>query len=628
MSTASVSTTAAQRYALEHWSAGYFHINAAGEVEACPDLQHAHAGISLLEIVESVKAKGLRLPVLVRFTDILRHRVQALCEAFESAAKQYHYAGAHTAVYPIKVNQQFRIVDIILNHRRAHTGLEAGSKPELLAVLSIAGTTSTTIICNGYKDNDYITLALIAQRLGHKVTIIIEKLSEVARIVRIAKRMGVTPKLGVRVRLASIGKGKWQNTGGEKSKFGLTAPQIIDLLSKLQAENALDCLQCLHFHLGSQLSNLGDIQTGLTEAAQFYAELCASGANINTIDVGGGLAVDYEGSHSRSYYSMNYTLAEYANAVVSAFSSICEKHSLTPPNIITESGRAMTAHHAVLITNVIDIDSPSDAGKPSIANTAPDILKAFDKDLTTCNTRNALEKYHSSVERMALAQTQFSAGQLSLAQRAQAEQYYIAVLKQVRTLLNPEIHAHRDALMLLNEKLADKYFCNLSVFQSLPDVWAISQVFPIMPIHRLHESVMQEAILQDITCDSDGHIEEYVVKQGLAKTLPVPQVTPDAPLYLGIFLVGAYQEILGDIHNLFGDTDSVHVSRDASGKLNLSLALQGDTVADVLRAVHFEEAKLVESFEMQLHNSQLPATEQQEILETLTQALRGYTYFE
>lgn len=614
-------------YNIAHWSGGYFDANAEGHLVARPDRQHA--GVDLYRLAEEVRQTGLSLPVLVRFTDILHDRVDTLCNAFAQAMATDSYQARFTAVYPIKVNQQRSVVEHILSHGGERVGLEAGSKPELLAVLAQVHANGGVVICNGYKDREYIRLALIGKQLGHRVYIVVEKLSELELILEESRNLGITPLLGMRMRLASIGAGKWQNTGGEKSKFGLSASQVLEVVERLRAADMLDALQLLHFHLGSQIANIRDIQRGMREAARYYAELRRMGAGISCVDVGGGLGVDYEGTRSRSFCSMNYSVEEYANNVVHALWEICAEQDLPHPDIITESGRAMTAHHAVLITNVTDIDRiPDGAALKPAGDDEPLIIQDLWHGLTSTSSRSALEAYHDAQHWLTEAQDMYTHGVLTLEQRARAEQIYFATCHKVRSLLQPGVKSHREALDELNEKLADKYFCNFSLFQSMPDVWAIDQIFPVAPLHRLHEPPTRRAIIEDLTCDSDGCIEQYVDREGVESTLPVHDWQPGQSYLLGIFLVGAYQEILGDMHNLFGDTDSVNVELTPDGGYRLAQPQRGDTVESVLRYVHFDAASLLEAYRIKINNAPLGGEQRKAYLDELAAGLEGYTYLE
>ncbi len=507
-------------------------------------------------------------------------------------------------------------------------GLEAGSKPELMAVLALAKPGSV-IVCNGYKDREYVRTALIGEQVGHEVFIVIEKPTELNLVLAEARKMNVKPRLGMRVRLASVGKGKWQNSGGEKSKFGLSASQTLAMLKTLRDAEALDTLQLVHYHLGSQLANIRDIQRALRECARYYAELRELGAPIVWVDVGGGLGVDYEGTNSRSSCSVNYSMQEYANKVVAALSDICVERDLPHPNIISESGRALTAHHAVLLTNVIEIEETAGRIAPQPPNADdPLILQDLWNGLANISRRNALETYHDAVHYLSEAKSMYILGQLSLEQWARVDEIYFATCFKVRETLANNPGVHNEILDELNELLADKLFCNFSLFQSLPDAWAIDQIFPVLPLNHLNRQPERRGILQDITCDSDGKIEKYVDGEGIEPTLPLPRYDDDSPKLIGIFMVGAYQEILGDMHNLFGDTHSVHVELNADGGYEFVNPLDGDTVSDMLRYVDFDPKDILTAYRNKLATSALPKETQKHYLEELTLGLSGYSYLE
>jgi arginine decarboxylase len=584
----------------------------------------------MFELSREIKAAGLSLPVLVRFSDILRHRVETLCRAFDRAMQADAYRGQYTSVYPIKVNQQKSVVEKILARNDGRVGLEAGSKPELLAVLAQSRQDGGVVVCNGYKDREYIRLALIGLALGHRVYIVVEKPTELELVIREAGNLGITPLIGLRMRLASIGAGKWQNSGGEKSKFGLSASQVLDAIARLRAADLLPSLQMMHFHMGSQIANIQHIQLGMREAARYYAEFRAAGADIRVLNVGGGLGVDYEGTRSRSFCSMNYSIDEYAHNIVHAVSEICAENKLPHPDIVTESGRAVTAHHAVLITNVVDTESaPGADSVPKATENEPAIIRDLWQTLATLSERSVVEAYHDAAYRLSEAQGMFSHGVLTLAQRARAEQIYFAICWKVRELLQPASRTHREILDELNEKLADKYFCNFSLFQSMPDHWAIDQIFPVVPLNRLNEPPTRRGVMQDITCDSDGSIDLYVDGEGIDSTLPLHPLRENEPYLLGIFLVGAYQEILGDMHNLFGDTDSVHVELLPDGDHRLLQAARGDTVDSVLRYVHFNADDLLAAYRAKIERApSLGAENRGSYLAELAEGLKGYTYLE
>ncbi len=623
-------------YNIAHWSDGYLDVNAQGEVLIRPDRGRTPATINLPELTRQLTGSGVPLPVLIRFTDILHDRVNTLCDAFNHVAREQGYQGRYTAVYPIKVNQQRRVVEELLAAEpaasRGQIGLEAGSKPELMAVLALSRAPGSVIVCNGYKDREYIRLALIGQKLGHRVYIVVEKQSELPLILEQARELDVTPLIGVRARLATIGKGNWQNTGGEKSKFGLSASQVLSVVDTLKQAGALGSLQLLHFHLGSQIANIRDIQTGLRECARFYSELHRLGAPVATVDIGGGLGVDYEGTRSRSSCSMNYSVHEYAYNVVHVLQSECDRHGIPHPDLISESGRALTAHHSVLVTNVIDQERASnlEPTPPDGAAASPlqDLWRDLQSLLDADSPRALPEIYHDVLHAMADVHGQFAHGLLSLPERAQAETLYTRCCHLLRSKLDGANRAHREIIDELNEKLAEKLFVNFSLFQSLPDVWGIDQIFPVMPINGLNRPLNRRVVIQDITCDSDGRIDLYVDGQGIETTLPLPDDASDEPLLIGFFMTGAYQEILGDMHNLFGDTHSVDVRLDADGGYQVSEAILGDTVAKVLKYVNFEPDRLLAAYRGKFAASSLPAAQKEALLAELAAGLDGYTYLE
>ncbi len=620
---------ATETYNIPDWGEGYFGVTGEGRLAAYPRADAGGPAVDLYRLADELRAAGLAPPVLVRFGDILRHRTESLIEAFRGARADHGYGGGYTAVYPIKVNQQANVVRQVLAHGGGEVGLEAGSKPELMAVLALANAERPTIICNGYKDREYVRLALIGRRLGHRPTIVVEKPSELDWVVRESRAMGIEPLLGVRLRLASIGKGKWQNTGGERSKFGLTPGEVLALVARLEAEGLGHCLHLMHFHLGSQLANIRDIQAGLKEAARYYGELRGLGVPLADVDVGGGLGVDYEGTSCRSFCSMNYDLREYANNVVHALWEACEAEGLPHPNLLTESGRAMTAHHAMLVTEVVDVArAPGRAPAPAAEGEEPLVVQDLRRALGDLSRRNAVESYHDATHWLAEAQAMFNHGILDLPRRALAETLYAGVCQRVRGLLNPESRGHREILDDLEERFADKYICNLSLFQSLPDIWAIDQIFPVVPLHRLDEPPERSGILHDLTCDSDGQVEHYVGRDGVASTLPLHPPRAGERYLLGVFLVGAYQEILGDIHNLFGDTHSVNVELTGDGGHRISEPAEGESVSDVLATVGYRADDLFAAYLARAREAGLPPAEAQAYLGELRQGLAGYTYLE
>ena len=627
---------ARKTYNVQQWGNGYFDLNDQGHLIAIPSSQQAATTVDLYQLADEIKKTGLSLPVLVRFTDILHDRVKTLDHAFQQAMKKNDYQGKFTGVYPIKVNQQRSVVKEILNVTDVHVGLEAGSKPELMAVLALSHKKDSIIICNGYKDREYIRLALIGRQLGYKVYLVIEKASELELIIEQAKALDIQPLMGIRVRLASVGSGNWQNTGGEKSKFGLSSTQALALIKRLKETGFLASLELLHFHMGSQLPNIRDIQQGLHECARYFTELHRLDVNIRTVDVGGGLGINYDGTRSRNFCSMNYTMHDYANCIVTTLRDACTKTGIPHPDIITESGRALTAHHAVLITNVVDSetahqnrpDKKPEHEKPAIIQNLVSMFDALSETRTGNTPRSPIEIYNEAKHSLSEAQLQFNSGELTLEQRAYAEQLYSSICWKVRTILQAGTKAHRETLDELNETLADKYFCNFSIFKSTPDIWAISQIFPIVPLHRLDEEPSRRGRLHDITCDSDGRIDLYVDSEGIESSLPLHPLKNSEPYLIGIFLVGAYQEILGDMHNLFGDTNSINVVLVENGEYKLDQALHGDTVSSVLEFVKYDVNQFINAYEEKVDSAGLNAAQKKLYLKELKAGISGYTYLE
>jgi len=621
-------------YNVHYWSQGFYGIDDNGEVYVSPTNEKSHQ-VPLSNIVSQLEAKNLNLPVLVRFPQILHQRVHNVCQAFNQAIEEYQYQNNYLLVYPIKVNQQKEVVDEILASQAQletkQLGLEAGSKPELLAVLALAQKASSVIVCNGYKDREYIRLALIGEKLGHKVFIVLEKLSELDLVLKEAKNLGVRPRLGIRIRLASQGAGKWQASGGEKSKFGLSASQVLTVIDRLKAEKQLDAMQLVHFHLGSQMANIRDVRNGVNESARFYCELREMGANIEFFDIGGGLAVDYDGTRSQSSNSMNYGLMEYARNIVTTVGDVCQQYEQPMPVIISESGRSITAHHAVLITNVIGNEAyiPEEVETPK--HDAPILLQNMWRNWENLqdgtDARALIEIYNDTQSDLSEVHSQFSVGVLNLQQRAWAEQLSLRIYFELSRQMSNKNRFHRPILDELSERLADKFFVNFSLFQSLPDAWGIDQVFPVLPLSGLENVEERRAVMLDITCDSDGAIEQYVEGQGIEKTLPVPAFDKDKPYLMGFFLVGAYQEILGDMHNLFGDTHSAVVNIDTCGEAIIESINEGDTVEDMMRYVHIDVDRIRTNYR-ELVSQRVAENEQQSVLLELEQGLSGYTYLE
>jgi len=612
------------QYAIAHWGEGYFDVDASGDLLVRPRGADGPA-FSLPAIVDAARAKGSRLPLLVRFADILRHRLARLQGAFAKAMKEWDYAGGYSAVYPIKVNQQKGVAGELAQAGGEGFGLEAGSKPELMAVLALAHPGSI-VICNGYKDREYLRLALIGRKLGLRVFIVIEKPSELKPALEEARALGVEPLFGVRMRLTSLGAGKWQNTGGEKSKFGLTPRQLLTLIDELKATGLTNSLQLLHVFMGSQISNVRDIASGMREATRYFVELSKLGMPIRYVDVGGGLGVDYEGTRSRSACSINYGLDQYASTIVEPLAQACAEHGFAPPHVISETGRAMTAHHAVLVTNVSDIERAPEGRIPPSDPDEPVVLRRLREIHGEIGERSVIELYHEAQHHWSEGHSLFALGQLTLRQRARADDLYYAIVNALRLRLKPEERAHRQALDELNEKLVDKYFVNFSIFESIPDSWAIDQIFPIVPIAGLDRAPDRRAVIADLTCDSDGRIDDYVDADGIDVSLPVHAPAEGETYRLGIFLVGAYQEALGDIHNLFGDTDAVNVRLTAVGGYEFSHLRRGDTTDLMLDYVGYDLAALRAEYANKIARAGIAGDEAKRLEAALEAGLTGYTY--
>ncbi len=610
-------------YAVPHWGDGYVDVDDAGHIVMRP---HGAKGpaLSLPAIVDRARAEGLRLPLLVRFPDILADRLKRLQDAFAKAIGEWSYQGGYTAVYPIKVNQQRGVAGELVAAGEHGFGLEAGSKPELMAVLAMARPGSI-VICNGYKDREYIRLALIGRKLGLRVHIVIEKLSELDHVFTEAKALNVEPLLGVRVRLASIGAGKWQNTGGDKGKFGLSPSQVLTLVERLEKAGLKHTLKLQHFHMGSQISNVRDIANGMREATRYFVELKRLGVPLDIVDVGGGLGVDYEGSRSRSHNSINYSIEQYASTIVQSLAEAVADANLPAPHIITEAGRAMTAHHAVMVVNVTEVEEVPAGNIPTAHEHEPAVLRRLRETWDELDQRPALELFHEAQHHLAEGQALYALGQLNLEDRARLDDMYYAIANAVRTRLLPAERSHRQALDELDEKLVDKYFVNFSVFESVPDIWAIDQIFPIAPIARLNEEPTRRGVIVDLTCDSDGRIDDYVDAEGVDVSLPLHALKDDESYRLGIFMVGAYQETLGDIHNLFGDTDAVNVRVDGDSYV-FAHKRRGDTTDLMLDYVGYDLDALRRSYRERIAAAGVEGEAAKQLFVTLNEGLTGYTY--
>jgi arginine decarboxylase len=623
-------TDATELYEIARWGKGYFSIGPQGHVLVHPSKDPAHA-IDLKQLVDRLQVRGLGLPTLIRFRDILKHRIRDIHDSFQTAITQHAYQGKYICVYPIKVNQQRQVVEEVFEFGKPYGfGLEAGSKPELLAVAALADN-ATPIVCNGFKDAEFIEMAMLAQKIGRNVIPVVEKYTELALILEYAAKVGVRPQIGMRVKLAARGGGRWQSSGGYRSKFGLTVTEILRGLEELKSRGMGDCLKLLHFHLGSQIPNIRIVKGALNEAARVYVELARAGAGLQYLDVGGGLGVDYDGSQTNFESSTNYTLEEYANDVVYHLQTVCDEAGVPHPTIISESGRAVVAYHSLLVFNVLGTSGFGDERTPEKATDdmeqpLVDLIETY-RGVTQ---RNALESYHDAQQALDMAINLFSGGYLSLVQRSQAENLYWAICVKLQKLVQQMDDVPED-LQNLDESMSDTYFCNFSLFQSIPDSWAIKQLFPVMPIHRLAERPTQHAVIGDITCDSDGKIDQFIDRRDVKKTLPLHAFNGE-PYYLGVFLVGAYQEILGDLHNLYGDTHAVHVSLDGADNIVVDEVVKGDTVREVLDYVEFDVEGLIKKFradiEAAVRAGLVNDGEMGRMIRFYEEGLQGYTYLE
>ncbi len=630
-------TTDAARalYNIEGWGDGYFDISEKGHVVVRPDKERADRSLDLYELALDLEAQGVTLPVLLRFSDILRSRIEALHARFHTAIQEFEYTGGYTTVYPIKVNQQRHVVEEIVAFGKATgVGLECGSKPELQAVLALSESTDHLIVCNGYKDEEFMRLALMGQRLGHQVLIVIEQVSELDVLLKVADEMHVVPQCGVRIKLSTEGSGRWAQSGGEKSKFGLSPAQLMQVIDKLTAAGRLDIVKLIHCHLGSQITDIRFIKAGLQELSRYYAELRAMGLDITHVDVGGGLGVDYDGSQSTAQASVNYSLQEYANDIVYTLGEVCRDMELPMPHIISESGRALTAHHALLLVSVIDVESAADPQVPQLTDEDHALLHEMADDVRNVSRKNVSlrrvrEIYHDATFDKERAQTFFNSGVLSLRGRAYAERLYLATINQIARVAQKHRDKFEDIIADLDAALVDRYFCNFSLFQSLPDSWAIDQLFPIMPIHRLDEEPTRRGTLQDVSCDSDGKIDRFVGGRDGSPSLALHPFRDDGePYMLGIFLTGAYQEILGDLHNLFGDTNAVHVRLSDQG-YEITDLVHGDTETEVLNYVQFRASDLLTTFRRKVQAATAITREEANmVIADYVAGLEGYTYLE
>jgi len=620
----------AELYNIQGWGVNYFNISENGNVTVTP--KKDCKPIELKEIIDDLQLKDVSTPVLLRFPDILDNRIETITSCFKQASEEYNYKGQYYIIYPIKVNQMRPVVEELVSQgHKYNIGLEAGSKPELHAVLAITQNDSAPIICNGYKDPDFIELALLAQKMGKSIYIVVEKLNELKLIISIAQKLKIRPNIGIRIKLSSSGSGKWEESGGDRSKFGLNASELLEAISIAEESNMKDCIKLIHFHLGSQITMIRKIKTALKEVSQFYIEIKKLGCDVEFVDIGGGLGVDYDGSRSTGASSMNYSIQEYINDAIATIVDACNKHDLVHPNIITESGRALTAHHSILVFDVIETTSPPVlTGNIEITEDTHEIVIEMNRMLQNLTQPRMLETWHDALQMRQEALDLFSLGHLDLNTRAMTERLFWSISIELHNLVQGLKHPPEE-LKQMGKILADKYFCNFSLFQSLPDSWAIDQIFPIMPIHRLNKEPKRRATLQDITCDSDGKIDLFIGTGDMAHSLPVHEFNEKEPYYIAAFLVGAYQEILGDLHNLFGDTNAVHVVSTEDG-YEIKQIIDGETVADVLDYVQYSPKKLVRAMESWVTNcvksGKISTAEGKEYLAIYRSGLYSYTYLE
>lgn len=618
-------------YNINGWGLKYFSVNEKGHIAVTP--KEGYASVDLKDVMDELQVRDITSPVLLRFPDILDNRIEKISRCFKQAAEEYNYQAQNYIIYPIKVNQMRPVVEEIVTHgKKFNIGLEAGSKPELHAVLATNIAENALIICNGYKDEDYIELALLAQKMGRRIYLVVEKLNELRLIAEIAKRINIKPNIGIRIKLSSAGSGKWEESGGDQSKFGLNSSELLEALDFLEKNKMEECLKFIHFHIGSQITKIRRIKNALREAMQFYVQLSKLGFNIEFVDIGGGLGVDYDGTRSSaSESSMNYSIQEYANDAISALVDACEKNGLKQPNIITESGRSLSAHHSVLIFEVLETAAlPIWKDNEELDENSHELARELYDIWDKLSQPRLFESWHDALEIRETALDLFSLGMLDLRTRAQIEKLFWSIAREVGEIAASLKHAP-DEFRKIAKMLPEKYFCNFSLFQSLPDSWAIDQVFPIMPISRLDERPGRMATLQDITCDSDGKIANFISNHGIANSLPVHTLKSNEPYYLGVFLVGAYQEILGDMHNLFGDTNAVHISV-YKDRYEIDQVFEGETVAEVLDYVQFNPKKLVRNVETWVTTSmkagRITPEEGREFLSNYRSGLYGYTYLE
>ncbi|MGM9843538.1 MAG: biosynthetic arginine decarboxylase [Muribaculaceae bacterium] len=621
----------AELYNINGWGLKYFSINDKGHVTVTP--REDSFPVDLKDVMDELQVRDISSPVLLRFPDILDNRVEKISKCFKNASEQYNYTGKNYIIYPIKVNQMRPVVEEIVSHgNKFNIGLEAGSKPELHAVLATNIADNALIICNGYKDESYIELALLAQKMGRRIYLVVEKLNELRLIADISKRLKIKPNIGIRIKISSSGSGKWEMSGGDQSKFGLNSSELLEALDFMERRELKDCLKLIHFHIGSQITKIRRIKNALREAMQFYVQLTKLSFDIDFVDIGGGLGVDYDGTrNSANESSMNYSIQEYANDAVYTLVDACEKNNIKQPNIINESGRSLTAHHSILVFEVLETTTlPIWKDNEEASDSDHELIRELYQIWDNLNNQNMFEGWHDALQIREEALDLFSLGLLDIRSRAMMEKLFWSIAREVGELASSMKHPPEE-MRKISKMTPDKYFCNFSLFQSLPDSWAIDQIFPIIPISRLDEKPTKEATLQDITCDSDGKIANFISDHGSAHSIPVHTLKPGEPYYIGVFLVGAYQEILGDMHNLFGDTNAVHIDV-YDDHYEIDQVFEGETVSDVLDYVQFNPKKLVRNVETWVTASMkagiITPEEGREFLSTYRSGLYGYTYLE
>ncbi len=628
--------SAIELYNIDRWGSGYFSINPRGNVEILPTKTPATA-IDIMEVIEDAKDRGLTFPLVLRFQDLLRHRVETINLAFQSAINEFGYKSRYRGVFPIKVNQLREVVEEIFDAGRPfHLGIEAGSKPELLAALAINSDPESLVICNGYKDCQFIRSALLGNKLGNRVIMVVEKLEELYQILRVSKEMGVEPMIGLRVRLQSKGAGKWATSGGENAKFGLSTADLVQASKTLREANLAHCLKLVHFHVGSQVPDIGTIKRAVREAARFYSKLAKLGHDLGYLDVGGGLGVDYDGSNTAYDSSANYTLQEYARDVVYNIMDVCDSEEIPHPVIVSESGRALVAHHSVLVVEAFGaIEKSGSSSLPPAQASDHKLVRDMADIEKNLNVSNRTEMLHDAQELKEQTLSMFNFGLMDLESKAKVEQAYWRITARVVKSFqnNPDPAEYvPDEVKELEVALGDQYVCNFSVFQSLLDHWALGQLFPVMPIHRLEEEPTRRATLVDITCDSDGKVSKFIDLQDVKETLPLHTLTPEAPYYIGFFLMGAYQDIMGDLHNLFGRVNEAHVflDEDEEDGFYIEETIEGSTIGEVLSMTQWNQSDLIRRFKKQvdaaIKGDRLKPNEGMKLLTAYERNLKNYTY--